>query len=357
MSTAATSFATQPVLYRLENRAERTACEEAMRHRKGEVVDTLEEQLVEWLVTETPSLRQQPDALAQAIQDQIGEAGWEAFGTWAWFPWRQTWVRLLPEAAFIAVRTNRNRNKITFEEQDILAAKCVGIAGLSVGSALAMTLVMERACGKLKLADFDVLELSNLNRIQTGVHHLGVPKAVAIARAIAEVDPYFEVELFPDGFTAENAEAFMEGLDFICDACDQVRAKANLRWYAKANGIPLIMETSDRGMIDIERYDEADTPFLHGRISDTMLEAMRNASAWEPEFFDAFIDVSQASERGVASLQAVGTTLVGWSQLYTDVAAGGAHAAQVIRSIFLGEHIPDARHYLEWNEQLLESVN
>jgi len=357
MSTDTTSFATQPVLYRLENRAERTACEEAMRHRKGEVVDTLEEQLVEWLVTQTPSLRQQPDALAQAIQDQIGEAGWEAFGTWAWFPWRQTWVRLLPESAFIAVRTNRNRNKITSEEQDLLASKCVGVAGLSVGSALAMTLVMERTCGKLKLTDFDVLELSNLNRIQTGVHHLGVPKAVAIARAIAEVDPYFEVELFPDGFTAGNAEAFMEGLDFVCDACDQVRAKANLRWHAKANGIPLIMETSDRGMIDIERYDEADTPYLHGRISDAMLEAMRNASVWEPEFFDAFIDVSQASERGVASLQAVGTTLVGWPQLYTDVAAGGAHAAQVIRSIFLGEHVPDARHYLEWNEQLLESVN
>ena len=76
MSTDATSFATQPVLYRLENRAERTACEEAMRHRKGEVVDTLEEQLVEWLVTQTPSLRQQPDSLAQAIRDQVGEAGW-----------------------------------------------------------------------------------------------------------------------------------------------------------------------------------------------------------------------------------------------------------------------------------------
>jgi molybdopterin/thiamine biosynthesis adenylyltransferase len=357
MAVDVPSYTTQPVLYRLENRAERVACEQAMRHRKGEVVDTLEEQLVEWLVTRTPALRQQPDTLAEAIQREIGEEGWEAFGTWAWFPWRQTWVRLLPESAFVAVRTNRNRNKITSEEQAQLATKCVGIAGLSVGSALAMTLAMERICGKLKLADYDALELSNLNRIQTGVHHLGVPKAVAIARAIAEVDPYFEVELFQEGFTPENAEAFMNGLDFVCDACDQVRAKANLRWHAKAKGIPLVMETSDRGMLDIERYDEAGTPFLHGRISDAMLEEMRSASTWKPEFFDAFIDVTQASARGVGSLQAVGTTLVGWPQLYTDVAAGGAHAAQVIRSVFLGEHIPDARHYLEWNEQLLESVN
>ena len=351
------SYTTKPVLYHLENRADRAACEQAMSHRRGEVIDTLEAQLVEWLVTQTPTLREQPDALARAIKLEIGDGGWETFGTWAWFPWRQTWVRLLPEAAFVAVRTNRNRDKITLEEQAKLASKCVGIAGLSVGSALAMILAMERTCGKLKLADFDVLELSNLNRIQTGVHHLGVPKAVAIARAIAEVDPYFEVELFTEGFTDENAETFMDGLDFVCDACDQVRAKANLRWYAKVNGIPLIMETSDRGMIDIERYDEANTPFLHGRISDDMMEEMRISSAWKPEYFDAFIDVSQASQRGVASLQAVGTTLVGWPQLYTDVAAGGSHAAQVIRSVFLGEHVPDARHYLEVNEQLLESVN
>ena len=60
---------------------------------------------------------------------------------------------------------------------------------------------------------------------------------MAIARAIAEVDPYFEVELFPDGFTAENAEAFMEGLD-ACDACDQVRAKANLRGTPRPMAFP-----------------------------------------------------------------------------------------------------------------------
>ena len=222
---------------------------------------------------------------------------------------------------------------------------------------VAMTLAMERTCGRLNLADFDVLELSNLNRIQTGVHNLGVPKAVAIARAITEVDPYFEVELYPEGFTSENAADFMAGVDLVCDACDQVRAKANLRWFARTNGVPLIMETSDRGMIDIERYDFPETPYLHGRISDALLQEMREASGWKPEYFDAFIDVSQASPRGVASLQEVGQSLVGWPQLYTDVAGGGAHAAQVIRTIFLGEPVQDARHYLEWNEQLIESVN
>lgn len=359
METTLTSYETHPVVFRLEDATARAACESLMGETAGgaTIVDTVEEQLVEWLVTRTPGLRAQPDALAGAIRAEIGAEGWDGFGSWAWFPWRQTWVRLLPEEAFIAVRTNRNRNKITAEEQAELAKKTVAIAGLSVGSSLAMTLAMERTCGRLKLADFDVLELSNLNRIQTGVYNLGVPKAVAIARAITEVDPYFDVELYPEGFTAENAEDFMDGADLVCDACDQVRAKANLRWHARASRVPVIMETSDRGMIDIERYDLPGTPFLHGRISDELLEEMRSAPGWKPEYFDAFIDVNQASPRGVASLQEVGKSLVGWPQLYTDVAGGGAHAAQVIRTIFLGEPVQDARHYLEWNEQLLESVN
>lgn len=359
MASTLTSYETHPVVFRLEDRAARLACQALMEETSdgATIVDTVEEQLVEWLVTRTPALRAQPDVLADEIKSAIGEQGWDGFGSWAWFPWRQTWVRLLPEAAFVSVRTNRNRNKITEEEQALLKQKTVAIAGLSVGSSLAMTLAMERTCGRLKLADFDVLELSNLNRIQTGVHHLGVPKAVAIARAITEVDPYFEVELYPDGFTTANAEDFMDGVDLVCDACDQVQAKANLRWHARAKNIPLIMETSDRGMIDIERYDFPETPYLHGRISDALLQEMREASGWKPEYFDAFIDVSQASPRGVASLQEVGKSLVGWPQLYTDVAGGGAHAAQVIRTIFLGEPVQDARHYLEWNEQLLESVN
>jgi len=345
-------------LFRLAFADEKMAFEQARREQVGViVVDTLEDQLVELLTIRNPKLKERPEQLAKEIRSVVGTDGWESFGVWAYYPWRNTWVRLLEESAFIEVRTNRNRNKITAAEQSQLADKRVGIVGLSVGSALAISLAMERICGSLRLADFDTLELSNLNRIQTGVHHLGTPKTVAIARAIAEIDPYFQVELVHEGFTAENAEGFFDGLDLVSDACDQVKAKANLRWQAKQKGIPLIMETSDRGMLDIERYDWPDTPFLHGRVSESMLHEMRRADGWTPDFFDAFIDVSAASERGRLSLSEVGNSLVGWPQLYSDVAGGGAHAAQAIRKILLGEPVADARLYLEWDEQLVESIN
>lgn len=348
----------KPQLFRLAIPAEKRAFESArLQYVEAEVVDTLEEQLVEWLIIQHPKLKGQPERLATEIRKAVGPKGWDHFGVWAWFPWRKVWVRLLDEMAFVDVRTNRNQLKISKAEQAMLAEKRVGVVGLSVGSALAMTLAMERTCGGLKLADFDDLELSNLNRIQTGVHHLGMPKSVVLARAIAEVDPFFEVELVREGFTNDNAEDFFDRLDVVVDACDQVQAKANLRWHAKAHRIPLIMETSDRGMLDVERYDLPDTAFLHGRISEELLAEMRTAAGWIPAYFDAFIDVAQASERGRLSLLAVGESLVGWPQLYSDVAGGGAHAAHAIRKVLLGESVADARHYLEWDEQLVESVH
>ncbi|HPF91885.1 MAG TPA: hypothetical protein PLL57_14590, partial [Flavobacteriales bacterium] len=70
---------------------------------------------------------------------------------------------------FALVRTDRNRNKITREEQAILSSKKVGVIGLSVGQSVSLTLALERSFGEIRLADHDTLELSNLNRIRSGV--------------------------------------------------------------------------------------------------------------------------------------------------------------------------------------------
>lgn len=88
---------------------------------------------------------------------------------------------MLPETEFTEVRTNRNRFKITPTEQTKLAGSRVGGIGLSVGQSVTVTMAMERSFSELRLTDFDTLELSNLNRIWTGVHNLDVPKVVATA--------------------------------------------------------------------------------------------------------------------------------------------------------------------------------
>ena len=112
---------------------------------------------------------------------------------WAYYPWRRTVVGVLGPLGFRAVRLDRNRHLITEDEQADLARLCIGVAGLSVGHVIAHTLAAQGLCGALKVADFDILELSNLNRVPATVLDLGVNKATLAARRIAELDPYLRV--------------------------------------------------------------------------------------------------------------------------------------------------------------------
>ena len=128
-----------------------------------EEYDTLDAQVAEWAVCHRPAAKSDPSLLASTLSTLMEGEDWETFGTWVHYPWSGRLVHVLPEHAFVEVRTNRNRDKITKEETARLQSKTVGIVGLSVGQATAISLAMERGCGTLKLADFDVIELSNLN--------------------------------------------------------------------------------------------------------------------------------------------------------------------------------------------------
>lgn len=294
-----------------------------------------------------------PAEASAAFSAREGSSPTGRYGTVAWYPWRQKAILILEEAEFIDVRTNRNRNKIRGDEQGQLGSRSVGVVGMSVGRSIAMALAMERVAGRLHLADADTLELSNLNRIPASLFELGGSKVISAARAIAEVDPYLEVEVWPEGFAPEVMSDFLGGLDLVVDACDAPSAKALLRLGARDRRMPLIMETNDRGLVDIERYDQEETQeFLHGRISVEQLTELANGGAWTPELLDAFVDLSAISDRARESLAEVGKTLVGWPQLHSDVAMGAGMAATVARRILLGDDLEDQRIRFDFNEHL-----
>jgi len=70
-------------------------------------------------------------------------------------------------------------------------------------------IAMEGLAGEIRLADFDTLELSNLNRIPASVLDLGVNKAVVAARRIAEIDPYLRVVVEPTGIRPGDWVSFL----------------------------------------------------------------------------------------------------------------------------------------------------
>jgi hypothetical protein len=316
------------------------------------ICDTLESQLLELL-----EIREAGKSIKSIDpQDYFKITDLKAYGCWVYYPWRHTLVHCLPEKEFVEVRTSRNKYKILDSEEALLAEKRVGVVGLSVGQAIAITIGQERSVGTLRLADFDHLELSNMNRIRAGIHSIGLPKVLIAARAIAEIDPFLKVEVYPEGINEQNIDHFIAKngkLDIIIDECDSLNIKLLLREKARQHHIPVIMETNDRCMVDIERFDlEADRPIFHGVLGkqfDSNKLAQLSTKEKIP-FVLKILGIDQLSLRMKASLLEIQNSINGWPQIASDVNMGGGILANICRKILLGEKVHSGRYYVDLDE-------
>jgi nitroreductase len=276
---------------------------------------------------------------------------------WAVYPWRRTAVALLGPRGFRRLRLDRNRNKISPAEQTRYAGARIGVAGLSVGHVIAHTLALEGLGGELRLADFDQLELSNLNRVPASVIDLGLNKAVVTARRIAELDPYLPVTVFAQGVTADSITAFVEGLDVVIEECDSLDMKVQLRDVARAMHIPVVMETSDRGMLDVERFDtDPGRPLFHGLLGGLPAADLAGLSTTDKvPYVLSILEPQHLSARMAASMAEIDHTLSTWPQLGGDVVLGAATVAAAVRKLLDDDPMPSGRTRIDL-DRLVEQL-
>jgi len=343
----------RPQQFRLSIADDRRVLEELLRSRPGiRVCDTLLTQLRDLIRSRHPNRKIAAVELDSLATEHLGSTPVEEYGLWFYYPWSMCLTHLLGESEFLELRTNRNRYKITPEEQAELGRKRIGVVGLSVGQSVALTLALERSFGELRLADFDRLDLSNLNRIRASVHDLNMAKVYITAREIAEIDPYLSVTCFPDGVSEANCDAFLvenSPLDVLVEECDSLDIKILLRQRARLHRIPVVMETSDRGMIDVERFDQdAERAVFHGLVGDIGPSSLRGLTNEQKiPYILQIIGGDTMSARLRASLIEVEQTISTWPQLASAVAHGGAAAAHVVRRICLGDPVPSGRYYAD----------
>ncbi|HSF18889.1 MAG TPA: ThiF family adenylyltransferase [Vicinamibacteria bacterium] len=274
-------------------------------------------------------------------QDATGDRG-ASSGNWIYLPWERKVVHLLGPEAFFATITDRNADKITQGEQQLLRTKRVAVIGLSVGAEAAVTVAREHLCGEIVLADFDRLELSNLNRIEAGFDELGENKCRIAARRIAKVNPYLGITLFEEGVTEENLGAFLNGVDLVIEECDRLSVKLLVRRFCRDHGINLVFAADERGFLSVEPYGVyPDLLPFHGRISeiqppreafDTPLAYMKELTRWMGGW-------EAISERSRKSLEQLGTTLSGYPQLASEARLAAGQVGHVARRLLLGERV------------------
>ena len=351
--TLAETAVWRPRLFDLSKPRDREAVQELLD--RGEIQrahDMIGDQLAELVAVRSPSKRMTTGELQEAVADFLGGRSAFEYGTWVYYPWSRALVHVLPEGEYRELRSSRNRYKISRGEHDQLISAKIGVVGLSVGLASAVTLLMESVGGEYRLADFDQLALSNMNRLRTASHHIGVNKCVIAAREMTEIDPYTKVKIFERGLNEENVEDFLAGggpLDLVVEECDDLFMKLFVRERARARKIPVIMETNERGMLDIERFDlEPDRRLLHGLVEDVRAAEVKGLSTPEKApFVLRIIGMNTMSDRMQASLLEVGRTITSWPQLASGVMLGGALTTHAARKILLGQSKESGRYFAD----------
>ncbi len=108
-------------------------------------------------------------------------------------------------------------------------SKCtVGIAGIGgLGSNIAL-LLARSGVGRLILADFDVVDESNIYRQQYIEKQIGMKKTDAIRQIIGWIDEKVQVETFDEKLSGMRACEIFEEADIVIEAFDNPKNKADM---------------------------------------------------------------------------------------------------------------------------------
>lgn len=137
----------------------------------------------------------------------------------------------------------RNIGWLTHEEQQLLRAKRVAIAGMGgVGGFHLLTLI-RLGLERFNIADFDHFELANFNR-QAGasVSTLGRPKVEVLAGQALDINPAADVRTYPNGINEQSMSDFFTGADIYVDGLDFFAFEARQRVfdYCSKHNIPAV---------------------------------------------------------------------------------------------------------------------
>ena len=114
------------------------------------------------------------------------------------------------------------------EKQKLLSAGNVAIAGLGgLGSNVAYALA-RIGVGHLHLIDFDVVDITNLNRQQYFMVHIGMYKTDALKSLLLRINPYLDIRTDCVKVTDDNLQELFADATIICEAFDNPEAKAML---------------------------------------------------------------------------------------------------------------------------------
>ncbi len=156
--------------------------------------------------------------------------------------------RLVREVELAALRAGivpwryvRNVGTIGLDGQAKLLQATAAVVGLGGLGGFVAEALARMGVGRLILIDGDVFEEHNFNRqLLSAEKKLGITKAKAARRRVAEINSAVEVTAHAAMLTGENLPQLLQGADVVVDALDRLPIRLILQEGVQALGIPLV---------------------------------------------------------------------------------------------------------------------
>ena len=139
------------------------------------------------------------------------------------------------------LRYARNIPALSEEDCQLLRTKRILVAGCGGLGGHLIELLARLGVGFIRAVDGDVFDVSNLNRqLLSETALLGIGKADAAAIRIARINPDVNVEWSTTFIDENNVEIFLEEIDVVLDALDNIETRRILAKACSEAGIPYI---------------------------------------------------------------------------------------------------------------------
>lgn len=208
--------------------------------------------------------------------------------------------------------------EIDYEGQQQLTESRILIVGLGgLGSPVALYLAAA-GVGELVLADFDQVDLSNLQRqISHDTDSLGMDKVVSAAKRIQAINPDVRTRLITERLSSTNLDAILDDVDLVCDCSDNFELRFALNAACMRSGKPLVSGAAIRmeGQVTVFDPRRADSPCYRCLYREEGHEALRCSDTGVLSPLVGMIGSLQAAE-AIKVLVGFGEPLVGRLALF-----------------------------------------
>jgi len=141
-----------------------------------------------------------------------------------------------------------------------LSRATVAVFGIGGVGSYATEALARTGIGKLVLVDYDIIDVTNINRqVHATTASVGYSKVEVMRKRLLEINPDLQVLVYNVKYSAETRQELLSGdYDYIVDAIDMVSSKIDLIVNSKAMGIPIISSMGAGNKLNPTEFKVAD---------------------------------------------------------------------------------------------------